>query len=85
MTTNKNMCAVMPLIAMGFVALAAVGGLVVRELWNWLAPELIDARPITYWEAVGLLVLCRLLFGGWSSRRAWSDKPYAPRESFPTV
>ena len=55
-----------------------VGGEVVRRLWNWLLPPLFDVPTITFWQAWGLLVLCRLLFGGWgmhgagpSPRRRW--------------
>ena len=37
------------------------------HLWNWLTPTLFGWRQITFWQAVGLLALCRILFGGWSS------------------
>lgn len=40
-----------------------IGGEIVMHLWNWLAPTLFGWRLITFWEAVGLLVLCRILFG----------------------
>jgi hypothetical protein len=33
-------------------------------LWNWLAPTLFGLRLITFWQAIGLLALCRILFGG---------------------
>jgi hypothetical protein len=52
----------------GFVVLAIVGvavaGLVVMALWNWLAPELFGWKPIGYWQALGILVLSKILFGG---------------------
>lgn len=38
-------------------------GAVVMLLWNWLMPNLFELKNISYWEAVGLLVLCRILFG----------------------
>ncbi len=41
-----------------------VGGEVVMHLWNWLLPPLFGWRLITFWQALGLLVLCRVLFGG---------------------
>jgi hypothetical protein len=48
--------------------LAAVGlgalGLVVMSLWNWLLPALFGWRAIGFWQALGLLALCRILFGG---------------------
>ena len=38
------------------------------HLWNWLLPPLFGWRQITFWQALGLLVLCRILFGGVSGR-----------------
>ena len=48
-------------------ALAAlfVGGLVVMLLWNSILPEVTNAGTLSYWQAVGLLVLSRILFGNW--------------------
>jgi len=43
--------------------LAAIG-FIVMSLWNGLTPELFGWRVISYWQAVGLLILSRLLFGG---------------------
>ena len=42
----------------------AAGGALVMLLWNWLAPQIFDLREITFWQALGLLTLCRILFGG---------------------
>lgn len=41
-----------------------IGGEVVMHLWNWLLPPLFGWRMLTFWQALGLLVLCRVLFGG---------------------
>ncbi len=46
----------------------AIGGEVVRQLWNWLLPPLFGWRQITFWQALGLLALCRILFGGFGGR-----------------
>jgi hypothetical protein len=49
------------------VAIAAfifIGGEVVMQLWNWLLPGLFGWRQITFWQGLGLLLLCRILFGG---------------------
>ena len=43
----------------------AIGGEIVMHLWNWLLPALFGWREVTFWQAVGLLALCRILFGGW--------------------
>jgi len=39
-------------------------GLLVMTLWNALLPELTGIKTIGFWQALGLLVLCRILFGG---------------------
>ncbi len=44
--------------------IAALLGLVVMSLWNALLPEIIGVKAIGFWQALGLLVLCRILFGG---------------------
>ena len=46
------------------VLFIAIGGEVVQQLWNWLAPALFGWRQITFWQGLGLLALCRILFGG---------------------
>jgi cytochrome b subunit of formate dehydrogenase len=50
-----------PLMMLIFIA---IGGEVVLHLWNWLLPALFGWRQITFWQALGLLALCRILFGG---------------------
>lgn len=45
-------------------AFAFVGGEIVKLLWNWLLPTLFGWRVLTFWQALGLLALCRILFGG---------------------
>jgi hypothetical protein len=37
---------------------------VVMSLWNWLVPALFAGPAITYWQALGLLVLSKILLGG---------------------
>jgi hypothetical protein len=46
------------------VVLVAVLGLLVMSLWNALLPAIIGVKSIGFWQALGLLVLCRILFGG---------------------
>ena len=53
-----------PLIVLAFLLFFAIGGEVVRQLWNWLLPSLFGWREITFWQALGMLALCRILFGG---------------------
>jgi hypothetical protein len=44
-----------------------MGG-VVMLLWNTLLPAILGTKTISYWQAVGLLALCRLLFGNFGGR-----------------
>jgi hypothetical protein len=41
----------------------AVFSTVVMGLWNWLMPVIFGSRVITFWQALGLLALSRILFG----------------------
>jgi len=51
-------------------ALAALAALsfVVMHLWNWLGPVLFGWRAITFWQAAGVLILSKILFGGFRGR-----------------
>jgi hypothetical protein len=46
-----------------------LGGEVVMHLWNWLLPGLFGWHLLSFWQALGLLVLCRVLFGSWGGHR----------------
>jgi hypothetical protein len=53
-----------PLAILGIALFVTLGGAIVKYLWNWLVPPLIGWHEISFWQALGLLVLCRILFGG---------------------
>ena len=71
-----------------FFVIAAVGivfmiGTVITFLWNAILPELTGVNKITFWQAVGLFILSKILFtswhrqgrgGGWSRRASWKHK-----------
>jgi predicted tellurium resistance membrane protein TerC len=42
----------------------AVFGFVVMSLWNWLMPPLFGWKLLTFWQAIGLLILSKILLGG---------------------
>ena len=51
-----------------FFAIFAIGlfflaGYVLMLLWNWLMPQLFGVPTVTYWQAVGILILAKMLFG----------------------
>ena len=60
----KKLMWMAPAAILGMAIFTAIGGEVVMLLWNWLAPALFGLRPVTFWQAIGLLALCRILFGG---------------------
>ena len=37
-------------------------GYPVMLLWNWLMPELFGLSEVTFWQAIGLNILCTILF-----------------------
>ena len=44
------------------ILFGAFGGWVFMLLWNWLMPELFGLKVIEYWQALGLMILCGMLF-----------------------
>ncbi len=50
-------------IPLFLVVMIALLGALIMWLWNWLMPLIFGLPALTYWQAVGLLVLCRLLAG----------------------
>lgn len=55
-------------ILFGLLGIAALVLLawIVMSLWNCLMPALFGLKTIGYWQAAGLMILFRLLFGGFS-------------------
>src|SRR5438876_10334673 len=64
LTRMTRMILIAPLAILGILIFTAIGGAVVMLLWNWLAPAMFGLRLITFWQALGILILCRILFGG---------------------
>lgn len=64
--TSKKLLKVIGFAILGII-IAGVIGLAVKLLWNWLMPELFGLNKITYWQGAGILVLSRILFGGFGS------------------
>lgn len=61
-----------PLIPITAIALIS---LVVMLLWNAVVPGLTGWAALTYWKAMGLLVLCKILFSGFPCRRGGPGGP----------
>lgn len=50
----------MPFVGAAFLALISF---IVMQLWNNLMPAVLHTGTVTYWQAMGLFVLSKLLFG----------------------
>ena len=61
---KENLIWIAPLAIVGICLFIFIGGQIVLRLWNWLLPPLFGFPQIGFWQALGLLVLCRILFGG---------------------
>ena len=81
----------------GLVLLGVIGaalfalafGWFVQLLWNWLMPAIFGLGAITYWQAFGIVILAKLIFGalggrahngGWPrwARRKHGDSEWGP-------
>lgn len=52
------------LIPFAFAAFILLGGFAVMYLWNWLLPPMFGWPLVNFWQALGILALSRILFGG---------------------
>ena len=69
-------------------------GFVVMSLWNWLMPALCGWKSIGHWQALGLILLSKILFGGFGAsggggryrrrrmRERWEEMTPEERERF---
>jgi len=74
------------------IVAGGVAGLVTAGLWNLLMPAILHLPAISFWQALGLLLLSRILFGRWGGmgrrmRKArcvhgWKDLTPDERERF---
>ena len=60
--------------AIAITGLAILFGFILMWLWNWLMPTLFGLSTVTYWQAVGLFILFKILLGGCGSGSSSSKK-----------
>lgn len=65
----------LPHIIILFVVFSAV----VMLLWNLILPDIFALPSINYWQAMGLLALSRILFGGLFGRAPAARMPHGER------
>ena len=73
---KRNRIARVLKFALFAVLFVTVFSFVVMHLWNWLMPSVFGWHMINFWQAVGLLVLSKILFGGFHGRpgRHWRHR-----------
>jgi len=60
---------VMVIVAVAVFGTAFV--LATQYLWNWIVPALFAGPVISFWQALGLLVLSKILFSGFGGKGHW--------------
>jgi len=66
-------------IALLAVIACIVFGFIVKNLWNILIPPIFGWHTITFWQGLGLLLLSKILFGGFhrhggGGRNHWKQR-----------
>ena len=70
MGRKRRLFFIIPAAIVGIALFMALGGWIVMSLWNWLLPLMFGWKLITFWQALALLILCRILFGGFGGHRS---------------
>jgi hypothetical protein len=55
---------------------------IVMNLWNAILPAVIHVTAITFWQALGILILSKILFGGFGGRRWGGRRNHFMQERF---
>jgi hypothetical protein len=61
-------------IALFVVVGSIVFGFIVKGLWNVLVPPIIGWHTVNFWQALGLLLLTKILFGGFHRHGGGRDR-----------
>lgn len=61
-----------------FAAFIFLGGWAVMLLWNAILPAVLGVAAITYWQAIGILALSKILFGGFRGGSPWGGRRGGP-------
>ncbi len=54
-----------------FIVAVLVFGAIVMVLWNTILPGVLGVKAITFVQALGILLLSKILFGGLGRRGGW--------------
>ena len=62
---GMTMVGIMAAVLFGFLF-----ALIIKLLWNWLMPVIFGLTEITYWQAFGIFILAKLLFGSFGHHKS---------------
>ncbi|MDB5029354.1 hypothetical protein [Mucilaginibacter sp.] len=65
-------------IPIAVVAFLSLISFAVMQLWNNLLPAILHVSVITFWQAMGIFILCKILFGFGKGGRGWGGRGGAP-------
>jgi hypothetical protein len=66
---------------LGLVTFGVIGlifGFIVESLWNWLMPAIFQLPKIGYWQAFGIVILGKLIFGNFGPRHGFGPQYRGP-------
>jgi hypothetical protein len=63
-----------PIIILAVLAMIALLSFIVMSLWNVVLSPVLHIGVINFWQALGILVLSKILFGGF--HRGWRGRYY---------
>ena len=61
------------MILVCIVAFISLFSFIVMKLWNAILPDVLHVSAINFWQAMGILVLSKILFGGFGP---WGHKKH---------
>lgn len=76
MIDMKNRCKKRFLGIFIFLAVFAASAAVLMLLWNWLIPAIFGGGAVGYWQATGLLLMAKILFGGFRGGQFGFARPH---------
>lgn len=68
-------------VLVGLVAVLGIGALVMW-LWNAILPSVFNVGRVSYWQALGILILSKILFDGLGGPKRHGPPPHVWREKF---
>lgn len=57
-----------------FLAVITAFSAVVMALWNAILPQVLGVKTISFIQALGILLLSKILFGGFGGGRRWGGR-----------